>query len=97
VAVCAARYLAFRSTYILPATSLEALKAYSLGPKANNEKGFTAALSYYQHAIQLDPNFAIGYRAVGAAYGSLGEMDRANDYYTRAFQLREHTANATRS
>ena len=73
-------------------SSLEALKAYSLGLKANNEKGFTAALSYYQHAIQLDPNFAMGYRAVGAAYGSLGEMGRANDYYTRAFQLREHAS-----
>lgn len=73
-------------------SSLEALKAYSLGLKANNERGFTAALSYYQHAIQLDPNFAMGYRAVGAAYGSLGEMGRANDYYTRAFQLREHAS-----
>src|SRR5271170_6539689 len=32
--------------------SLEALKAYSLGAKATNEKGPAAALSYDQHAIQ---------------------------------------------
>ena len=43
-------------------SSLEALKAYSLGAKARNEKGYAAALPYHQRAIQLDPNFAMGYR-----------------------------------
>ena len=46
-------------------SSLEALQAYSLGVKAANEKGTAAALPYFQRAIQLDPNFAMGYRAVG--------------------------------
>ncbi|MGC1976650.1 MAG: serine/threonine-protein kinase, partial [Candidatus Sulfotelmatobacter sp.] len=44
-------------------SSLEALQAYSLGGKALNEKGEAAALPYFQRAIQLDPNFAMGYRA----------------------------------
>ena len=42
-------------------SSLEALKAYSLGRKASNEKGSAAALPYHQRAIELDPNFAMGY------------------------------------
>ena len=42
-------------------SSLEALKAYSLGRKASNEKGSAAALPYDQRAIELDPNFAMGY------------------------------------
>jgi len=71
-------------------SSLEALQAYSLGGKARNEKGSAAALSYDQRAIQLDPNFAMGYAAVGSDYFSLGELGRANEYYTKAFQLREH-------
>ena len=47
-------------------SSLEALKAYSLGRKAQNEKGTAAALPYHQRAIELDPNFAAGYSAVGS-------------------------------
>jgi tetratricopeptide (TPR) repeat protein len=73
-------------------TSLEALKAYSLAEKARNEKGNAAALPYHQRAIQLDPNFAMGYRAVGNDYFSLGEPGRASEYFTKAFQLREHAS-----
>jgi serine/threonine protein kinase/tetratricopeptide (TPR) repeat protein len=73
-------------------SSLEALKAYSLGQRAFNEKGPAAALPYDQRAIELDPNFAMGYRAVGSAYESLGEVARASEYNTKAFQLREHAS-----
>jgi tetratricopeptide (TPR) repeat protein/predicted Ser/Thr protein kinase len=69
--------------------SLEALKAYSLGEKAFNEKGGAAALPYHRRAIELDPNFAMGYNAVGEDYNSLAELGRASEYYTKAFQLRE--------
>jgi eukaryotic-like serine/threonine-protein kinase len=72
--------------------SLEALKAYSVGRKAFREKGVAAALPYNQRAIELDPNFAVGYRAVGAEYGALGEVERAREYITKAFQLREHAS-----
>jgi serine/threonine protein kinase/tetratricopeptide (TPR) repeat protein len=73
-------------------SSLEALKAFSLGEKAYNEKGPAAALPYSQRAIQLDPNFAMGYGAVGGDYFSLGELGRASEYFTKAFQLREHAS-----
>jgi len=73
-------------------SSLEALKAYSLGGKAFHEKNTAAALPYHQRAIELDPNFAMGYRAVGADYWSLGEVGRASEYYSKAFQLREHAS-----
>jgi tetratricopeptide (TPR) repeat protein len=73
-------------------SSLEALKAYSLGIKASNEKGTGAELSYEQRSIDLDPNFAMGYRAVGNIYDALGETGRASEYLTKAFQLREHAS-----
>ncbi len=73
-------------------SSLEALKALSLGEKALNEKGLAAALPYHQRAIELDPNFAMGYGAVGTDYINLGELGRASDYFTKAFQLREHAS-----
>jgi eukaryotic-like serine/threonine-protein kinase len=73
-------------------SSLEALKAHALAIKIARERGAAAALPYFQRAIELDPNFAMGYRAVGGDYGSLGQMERAREYYTKAFQLREHAS-----
>jgi eukaryotic-like serine/threonine-protein kinase len=73
-------------------SSLEALKAYSLGQK---EAGF-GGLPYDQRAIQLDPNFAMGYRAVGSDYYFLSQLARASEYYTKAFQLRDHASERER-
>jgi serine/threonine protein kinase/tetratricopeptide (TPR) repeat protein len=73
-------------------SSLEALQAYTLSQKALNEKGHGAALPYDQRAIELDPNFAMGYLAVGNEYESIGEASRGSEYFTKAFQLREHAS-----
>ena len=73
-------------------SSLEALKAYSLGLKAFNEKSPAASLPYFQHAVELDPNFAFGYTLLGTAYLYLGESVRSHEYLTKAFQLREHAS-----
>ncbi len=73
-------------------SSLEALKAFSLGRKTYNDEGAAAALPYDQRAVQLDPNFATGYLDVGLDYASLAQLGRAGEYYTKAFQLREHAS-----
>jgi Tfp pilus assembly protein PilF len=49
-------------------------------------------LPYNQRAIELDPNFAMGYLAVGGEYFSLAEPARASEYLTKAFQLRDHAS-----
>ena len=53
-------------------SSLEALQAYSMGNKIFQGKGADAALVYGQRAIQLDPNFAMGYAAVAQLLLHLG-------------------------
>ncbi len=73
-------------------SSLEALRAFSLGIKADRENGSATSLPYYHRAIELDPNFALGYMAVGLDYFSLSEPQRASEYVTKAFQLREHVS-----
>jgi eukaryotic-like serine/threonine-protein kinase len=73
-------------------SSLEALQAYSLGEKAYHTGAGAAALPYHQRAIELDPNFAMGYLAVGNDYSTLSEPERARQYLTKAFQLREHAS-----
>src|SRR5215471_5650024 len=73
-------------------SSLEALKAYTVGGKAANEKGPAAALRYDQRAIELDPNFAMGYSDLGNDYYNLGETSRASEYFSKAFQLGGHAS-----
>jgi tetratricopeptide (TPR) repeat protein len=70
-------------------SSLEALKAYSLGLR---EQDAAAALAYLQRAIQLDPDFAAGYYAIGNRYESMGQVGRASEYFTKAFLLRERAS-----
>ena len=73
-------------------SSLEALKEYSLGWKAGLEKGPAARLLHDQRAIELDPNFAMAYWSLGGYYADLNEVGRASEYYTKAFELREHAS-----
>ena len=72
--------------------SLEALKAYSLASKAGNQMGPPASLNLALHALELDPNFAMGYRSVGLDYYSQGELGLASEFFTKAFQLRDHAS-----
>ncbi len=73
-------------------SSLEALKAYSLAEKASREQTSGAAMPYDQRAIELDPDFALGYWALGWDYFRLSELARAGQYFTKAFQLRDHAS-----
>jgi eukaryotic-like serine/threonine-protein kinase len=77
-------------------SSLDALKAYSLGQRALSEKGPATALPYYQEAIHLDANFAAAYEQAGYGYYGLGELGRAVEYFTKAFQLSGHTSELER-
>jgi eukaryotic-like serine/threonine-protein kinase len=79
---------------LAPATtpSFEALKGYSQGLRAFSEKGPSASLPYFQHVLDLDPDFAADYRALGLDYSGLGEVDRAKECFSKAFQLRGHVS-----
>jgi serine/threonine protein kinase/Tfp pilus assembly protein PilF len=72
--------------------SLEALKSYSLGIKTFTEKGDTAAIPFFQRAIDLDPNFALAYTGLAVAYGNLRETDLAKENYQKAYDLRSRVS-----
>jgi tetratricopeptide (TPR) repeat protein len=72
--------------------SLEALKAYSLGRKAQYQQGNSAAIPFFKRAVELDPNFAVAYSALGIVYSNLGEPGLANDNFQRAYDLRERVS-----
>ena len=74
-------------------SSLEALKAYSLGYQAQIVKGDPAAsIALFQRAISLDPNFAMAYARLGTNYFNLNETARATANTRKAYELRERVS-----
>ncbi len=72
--------------------SLDALKAYSVGISTLRREGDLAAIPFFEHAVQLDPNFAIAYEALGTAYGNISKTEIGDKYTRRAFDLRDRTS-----
>jgi len=77
-------------------SSLESLKAASLGNKTLHEQGSEAALPFFRHAVELDPNFASGYLSLGKMYNNSGQSERSNELITKAYSLRERTSERER-
>jgi len=74
--------------------SLEALKAFSSGRKVLSTTGSAAAIPFFKHAIELDPNFALAYAMLGRMYGDIGESGMAAEYTGRAYELRNRASEA---
>ena len=73
--------------------SLEALHAYSLGYEEQFAKeDFAAAIPLFQHAISLDPNFAMAWALLGQNYANLSKMTLAADTMRKAFDLRDRVS-----
>jgi eukaryotic-like serine/threonine-protein kinase len=70
-------------------TSLEALKAYSMGKAIWHEKGDAPAIPFFKRAIELDPNFAAAYAMLSGRYGDLGQPSLQLECATKAYQLRD--------
>ncbi len=74
-------------------SSLEALQAYALGNKATDiDNDYLAAISFFQRAVALDPNFAMAYLALGESYQPQGELALAAENTRKAYELRERTS-----
>ena len=69
--------------------SLDALKALSVGRKNLQEKGFEAAIPFFKRAVELDPNFAAAYSALGTSYYNLREPGLASENLQKAYDLRD--------
>ena len=76
--------------------SLEALKALSEGRATLQEQGSAAAIPYFNRAIELDPNFAAAYAALGISYSNLREPGRASENLRKAYDLRDKVSERER-
>jgi serine/threonine protein kinase/Flp pilus assembly protein TadD len=76
--------------------SLESLKAYSLGMKTWEGKGNSEAIPFFKRAVELDPNFALAYLALGTNYSNLAQTSLANANLNKAFELRDRVSERER-
>ncbi len=72
--------------------SLEALKAYSLGLAQYSKGDPDSAIPLFQQAIELDPEFATAYAALGRAHQNRGEAILAEEAIRRAYALRNRAS-----
>ncbi len=71
-------------------SSLEALRALTLGHAQANRGNVSEAIPFYKRAIELDPNFALAHHALAMGYWNLGiEPELSRQHITRAFELRD--------
>jgi DNA-binding winged helix-turn-helix (wHTH) protein/tetratricopeptide (TPR) repeat protein len=76
--------------------SLEALKAYSVGWQVSFSSGSAAAVPFLKRAIEIDPDFASAYAALGRMYGDIGESALSTENTSRAYQLRDRASDQER-
>src|SRR5258708_39350576 len=73
-------------------SSLEALKALSLGEAERDKGAELDAFPFYKHASELDPNFAVAYARLGQCYANTGQDAIAVENTRQAFERRERTS-----
>ena len=76
--------------------SLEALQAYARGMNISKTGEFANSIAFFQRAVELDPNFALGYAALGSSYSNLNETAPAREYARRAYELRTRVSERER-
>ncbi len=69
-------------------SSLDALKAYSTAVNIRKQKGAADAIPLLNHAIALDPNFALAYGTLSQSYQFLGEDGLGRENAQKAYGLR---------
>ena len=77
-------------------SSLDALKAYTVGRQIWFSHGDLAAMSHQLRAIELDPSFASAHSALAIACNNMGKTLDARRHMERAYALRERMSERER-
>jgi len=73
-------------------SSLDALKAYSMGRELALGNKDREAMPFLKRAVELDPNFAQAYDKLAGSYSNTGQQELAIEAFQKAFDLRERSS-----
>ncbi len=76
--------------------SLEALKTYSTAYKILSSTGSSAALPYFERAIEIDSRFAMAHAFLGRIYGDMGDSVLSTESTRSAHALRDRASEPER-
>jgi len=77
-------------------SSPEAYKFFSEGIQSFREGDYRKTIRCMQKALAIDPEFAIAYRQMGAAYANLGYSAEGNECVKKAFELSNRVSDRER-
>jgi tetratricopeptide (TPR) repeat protein len=73
-------------------SSLDALKAYTLGRQASLRESLVAGIPSLKRAVELDPRFALAHANLALVYAGSGQSGPAVESARRAYELRERVS-----
>ncbi len=77
--------------------SLDALRAYALGVEQAARGNYPVAVSLYERAVQIDPQFAVAYEALAREQSNSGyDQEVVSASATRAYELRDRATEQER-
>ena len=77
-------------------TSLEACRHLPKGATCSGARETRLRYPFHKRAMELDPNFARAYSALGMAYFNLGESTPSIENFTKAYDLRDRVSERER-
>jgi serine/threonine protein kinase/tetratricopeptide (TPR) repeat protein len=77
-------------------SSLEALKAYAMANEERAKGRARESLAFYNRAVELDPNFAMAYARIGVFYINHDQMETAQQYLKKSYDLRDRVSERER-
>jgi eukaryotic-like serine/threonine-protein kinase len=77
-------------------SSLEALKAFSLGVEQQLNGRYLEAIPFLKRATELDPNFALAYARMSSMYHNTRQFDLSAAASQKAFDLRDRVSERER-
>ncbi len=78
-------------------SSLEALQAFNMGDEEWSKTGDRrAAIPFYRHATELDPNFAMAFAVLGLNYWGVGDASLAKEATLKAEALEDSVSDRER-
>jgi tetratricopeptide (TPR) repeat protein len=69
----------------------EALKYYVEGERFHLDVNYDDAINSLKKAVDLDPEFAMAYRLLGAIYTNLGQSAKRKESFEKAFRFKDRT------
>lgn len=70
----------------------EAYKYYSEGRKVSIKGDYRQAIPFLEKAVEIDPEFAMAYRALAGVYRNIGETEESKKNLEKALELSDRVS-----